>query len=184
MHHEGRLSGHHSSTRKSTMVGGSAPRSCTGHHHTVDFESRHVAPPEEVFPLLCPVRELEWIEGWSCTMAYSDSGVAEEDCVFTTDLEDHAVWVVTAYQPPSRIEFCIVSDTDVVARLKIRLEATPEGGSRIVWRRIYTAIGESGADRIRALDPEEVRSKMEGLAARLEHFLVHGCRLTSGSFET
>jgi uncharacterized protein YndB with AHSA1/START domain len=156
----------------------------SGHRQAVDFESRHAAPPEEVFRLLCPAREVEWIEGWSYAMAYSDSGVAEEDCVFTTDLEDHTVWVVTAYQPPSRIEFCIVSDTGVVARLKIRLEATPEGGSRISWRRIYTAVGASGADRIRALDPEDLRGKMEGLAARLEHFLVHGSRLTSGSFET
>jgi hypothetical protein len=26
------------------------------------------APPAEVFPLLCPVRETDWIEPWSCDM--------------------------------------------------------------------------------------------------------------------
>ena len=39
------------------------------------------APPEVVFPLLCPVREYEWLEDWTCEMVFSESGVAEEDCV-------------------------------------------------------------------------------------------------------
>ncbi len=28
------------------------------------------AAPADLFPLLCPVREYEWIEPWSCDMAY------------------------------------------------------------------------------------------------------------------
>ena len=28
------------------------------------------AAPAEVFPLLCPVREYEWIEPWSCAMVF------------------------------------------------------------------------------------------------------------------
>ena len=28
------------------------------------------AAPADVFPLLCPVREYEWIEPWSCDMVY------------------------------------------------------------------------------------------------------------------
>jgi len=41
--------------------------------------------PEVLFPLLCPVREYEWIEPWKCDMIYSDSGFAEQDCIFQTD---------------------------------------------------------------------------------------------------
>ncbi len=36
------------------------------------------ACPEVVFPLLSPVREAEWIDGWSCEMIHSESGLAEE----------------------------------------------------------------------------------------------------------
>ncbi len=28
------------------------------------------AASTDVFPLLCPVREYEWIEPWSCDMSY------------------------------------------------------------------------------------------------------------------
>ena len=41
--------------------------------------------PESVFPLLCPIREYAWIEPWRCTLIYSESGYAEQDCVFQTD---------------------------------------------------------------------------------------------------
>ena len=43
------------------------------------------ALPAMVFPLLCPVREYEWIEPWSCDMVFSASGVAENNAVFRTD---------------------------------------------------------------------------------------------------
>src|SRR5208283_1284485 len=41
---------------------------------------------DKVFPLLCPVREYEWFNDWKCTMVYSESGVAENNCVFYTKM--------------------------------------------------------------------------------------------------
>ena len=32
--------------------------------NTIEVE----APLEEVFPLLCPVREYDWVEPWKCEM--------------------------------------------------------------------------------------------------------------------
>lgn len=57
-----------------------------GNHmrRTMHGTMRHPAPLERVFPLLCPVREREWLQGWDATMVCSESGVAEPGCVFTT----------------------------------------------------------------------------------------------------
>lgn len=41
--------------------------------HTV----RAQFPAKEVFPLLCPVREYDWIDTRDCGMVYSDSGTAD-----------------------------------------------------------------------------------------------------------
>ena len=46
------------------------------------------APVEEIFPLLCPVREYDWIPGWGCDVQFTESGVAEDLCVFSTDTSD------------------------------------------------------------------------------------------------
>lgn len=42
------------------------------------------APPETVFPLLCPVREAEWLDGWEYEMIYSMSGLIEKGAAFST----------------------------------------------------------------------------------------------------
>lgn len=48
------------------------------------YTQRLVGAPDTVFPLLCPVREADWIEGWDPVWVASNSGVAEPDCVFVT----------------------------------------------------------------------------------------------------
>jgi hypothetical protein len=60
-----------------------------------------------VFPLLCPVREYDWIDVWSCDVIYSESGIAELGCVFLTDLPGRGTetWVVTRFEPEFVIEF-------------------------------------------------------------------------------
>ena len=52
---------------------------------THTYTQRLVAPPAAVFPLLCPVREADWIDGWNPLLVLSHSGLAEPDCVFVTD---------------------------------------------------------------------------------------------------
>ena len=66
---------------------------CTGVMRGTGFEARRMvrsyrqtidASPEIVFPLLCPVREAEWLDGWEFTMIYSVSGSMEKGAVFST----------------------------------------------------------------------------------------------------
>ncbi len=61
------------------------------------FVQQFQAPPDKVFPLLCPVREYEWIEPWQCEILHSDSGIAEKNCVFRTHApgESDDVWVIS-----------------------------------------------------------------------------------------
>jgi hypothetical protein len=51
-------------------------------------------PPDLVFPLLCPVREYEWLDGWECEMIYSTSGIAEDSCIFKTAHAGRMIWSV------------------------------------------------------------------------------------------
>ena len=64
---------------------------------TRSYTQKLVAAPEAVFPLLCPVREADWIAGWDPLLVVSGSGVAERDCVFTTAASPaDAIWYITA----------------------------------------------------------------------------------------
>lgn len=100
------------------------------------------APPERVFPLLCPVREAEWVPEWKFRLIYSDCGVAEDGCVFTTPNEagPETVWMVTHYDPANfRIAFAWVEPGRVATQLWIALEPAPGGKTHAHIRYIYTA---------------------------------------------
>jgi hypothetical protein len=107
--------------------------------------------PEEVFPLLCPVREREWVEGWDPELVVSASGVAERDCVFITpDGARQATWVITEHEPAAgRVEMIKVTPGYLVIRLRITVR--PLGGGAAARQTAaevsyqYTALDEEGA---------------------------------------
>ncbi len=107
------------------------------------------APPEVVFPLLCPVREVEWAHDWEPTVVYSESGVAEQDCVFVTSSEaGDEVWVVTDHDAEAwAVEMVMVAPTVVVTRLTIQLRPSAAGClAEICYRK--TSLGPAGDDEV------------------------------------
>jgi len=112
------------------------------------------APPERVFPLLCPVLECEWLDGWrdGLQMIHSDSGVAEDGCVFVTRGRDRpdTVWIVTRHDSAAHVvEFARVTSGLVATRLQIRVEAAPAGTSRVHITYTFTRLSEAGAAFVR-----------------------------------
>ena len=91
------------------------------------FTQTNVATPARVFPLLCPVREAEWVPGWQYRLIYSKSGVAEAGCVFITEENNRqTTWIVTEYDPATfRIAFVWVDPGMVAAQIRIQLEPVP-----------------------------------------------------------
>jgi Polyketide cyclase / dehydrase and lipid transport len=128
------------------------------------------ARPETVFPLLCPVREFEWIPDWKCEMIHSRSGVAEDGCVFQTAFapDGRMTWVVSRYEPPCCIEFsCLVPDLFVM-RLKVRLEPAGAERTSIHWVREFLSLGEAGD---RHLAEHKTETQRRELHDRLERLL-------------
>lgn len=67
---------------------------------THTYRQRLHAAPSKVFPLLCPVRETEWANGWLPELVISSSGVAERDGTFLTpDKLGTAIWYITRHEP-------------------------------------------------------------------------------------
>jgi hypothetical protein len=137
------------------------------------------APPHVVFPLLCPVREYEWIEHWKCELVFSHSGLAELDCVFKTDFPDDGpqdVWVVSRYEPPSLLEFVRVNALRTI-RYTITLQPEGDQGTRSEWTQVLTGLNEAG-DRVIAQHSDEAFVQEKGLLAQmLNHFLATGTRM-------
>jgi len=82
------------------------------------------APPDHVLGLICPVREHDWLDGWTCTLVYSASGLVEKGCIFTTGAGcDEEIWVVSVLDPVARIvEMVRVARAGYVCMLRVELE--------------------------------------------------------------
>jgi hypothetical protein len=135
------------------------------------------APPERVFPLLCPVRESEWVPGWQYRLIYSQSGVAEEGCVFTTPNDDGAetTWTVTEYDPSKfRIAFSWVHPEIMAAQISIVLSEKSDGKTSARIRYTYTGLSPEGNQKIETYDKKLFEQKMLGWEKAINHYLRTG----------
>ncbi len=134
--------------------------------------------PEAVFPLLCPVRETEWIHGWDPPLVVTASGVAEPDCVFTTPADPvDAVWYITRQEPADGfIEMIKITPGVTACRMTIRLREMPVGSEADITY-THTSLGPQGDAFIEAFTEEQYRGFMRDWEARLNHFLLHGFSL-------
>ena len=49
------------------------------HRVTRSYTQKLDASADQVYPLLCPVREAEWVNGWHPRLVISSSGLAEPE---------------------------------------------------------------------------------------------------------
>jgi len=113
------------------------------------------APPEAVFPLLCPEREKEWLPGWDAHMIYSATGVAERGAVFeTAHAHGRTLWLVTEYDPPRRIAFARWQPDGLLVHIEIVLARRHTGGTAVGISYTFTAVTEAGASTLAAMGEE------------------------------
>lgn len=149
---------------------------------TVRIATQHlVAPPEKVFPLLCPKREYDWIEPWKCRIVHSESGFAELDCIFVTDFpgEGEDVWVVSMYRPSEEIQFVRFNGQRAI-RYSITLTNNGDDTTEAEWKQIITGLSEDGNRLVDRLTDEEFRQQIQTLERLLNHYLTTGHMLRCG----
>ena len=137
------------------------------------FTFEVAAAPGVVFPLLCPVREREWIEGWKADIVYSTSGLAEDNCLFTSEnkLLGEGLYVVSRYERENGvIEFVIFYAGKAVQKLDIAIRPNAKGGTHITWRRLLTGLSPTGNALIEQLTEESFRQQMGVLSQSLDRY--------------
>ena len=165
-----------------------------------EYTQTNSAPPEKVFPLLCPVREADWIPGWRYNLVYSESGVAELGCIFTT--QDPTVesskyssnanerdpafpettWICVDYDPAAfRIAYVWIKSARVATELRIQLAAADHGQTRSHIRFRYTGLSPEGNREVESYDRVWFEAKMRGWEGAINHYLSAGQMISVGA---
>ncbi len=160
-----------------------SPRATRAIHEYTQLNS---ATPEKVFPLLCPVREAEWVPGWEARIIYSQTGVAESGCVFTTPNAGAAetVWTVTHYDSGAyEIAFVWVDPGRITAQIRITLQRGEANTTRTHLRYVYTALSTAGEEEIGRYDAAWFQRKMQNWQSAINHYLETGKMIDAGAWE-
>jgi hypothetical protein len=139
------------------------------------YRQRLRASPAKVFPLLCPVREAEWADGWLPEQVISSSGVAERDCVFvTSDTTGTAVWYITRHEPETWfVEMLKIVPGVTACRLSIQLsEEDPGCIAEVAYT--HTSLGPAGDEFVAKFTTEYYQKMMQAWEEALNHFLTTG----------
>ncbi len=152
------------------------------HPSRVTYEYRQTinAAADHVFPLLCPVRESEWLDGWQFNLIFSRSGLIEEGAVFTTPGENEAdtVWIVTRHEPLVReIEFVRFTHGSRVCVLRIAVLPRSAHSCNVDIVYTYTSTSPAGNEFIEDFTQESFLEAVSFWERSLNHFLRTGRRL-------
>ena len=159
------------SMRDSAFQGQRAVRS---YRQTID------AKPAAVFPLLCPVREAEWLHGWNYRMIYSVSGIIEQGAVFSTSKpgEEDTVWVVSRHDAAERcVEFTRFTSNSRTCILKIAVSALGHDQSKVDISYTCTSVAPEGNRFIESWSDREFLDAVTFWEASMNHFLKTGEKL-------
>lgn len=133
---------------------------------------------QEVFPLLCPVLEFDWLDSWHCEVLFTNSGVAEKGCIFRTWYPDQGgveTWVVSHYEPDDHIEFVRLNASRSI-QYSIVLEDT-ERGCRAEWTQVQTGLDPLGDAVVEGQTEAAYEELMGWIERSLNHWLTTGSKL-------
>lgn len=142
------------------------------------------ANPDKVFPLLCPVREADWLDGWDYEMIYSVSGLAELGAVFITSNpgEEDTVWIITLYDPAAhRVEFARFTPRSRACLLTIAVSALNERRSHVDISYSYTSTASGGDKFIDSWSESAFLEAVMFWEQSMNYFLKTGRKLPRAS---
>ena len=149
------------------------------------FTQHLCAPADEVFPLLCPIREMEWVKDWRPKLVVTESGVAEPGCIFVTPgVPEDALWLMRVHDPVRhRLEIIKIIPGMVIGTITVDLTADGESACTADITYAYTALSAHGERAIGEFTEQHFRGFMKTWEAELNHFLRTGDKLVSSETE-
>ena len=144
---------------------------------TMNYLQQIEGTPQQIFPLLCPNREKDWLDGWDYEMIYSLSGFAEANCVFTTPMhgKEATVWMVSRYEPEQGIiDFVRFTPSEMIVRISILVYPKNKEITPVEVTYIYTALGEEQEKYLEQQLSKDFRKSMEWWEKAMNYYLRTG----------
>jgi hypothetical protein len=143
---------------------------------TRQFVQKINAAPSVVHALICPVKEAEWLEGWDYELIFSQSGLAEYGCVFTSQSAgEETIWLITKRDDVRcETEFARIIPGSRAALVTVSIQDSGHQTSRVTIRYTITALTAAGNQFIDNFTEENFTKDMRFWEATMNHYLKTG----------
>jgi len=146
---------------------------------SLTFLQNHSKNASQVFPLLCPVREKDWLNGWDFTMIHSISGLVEAGCVFSTQHhdEDITLWEVCHYDADNHeVGFVRLTPNKNVVHISIAVsnEISEEEKSISTITYVFTPLTNAEEEIMNTTFEQEFTQNMIWWEKAINHYLTTG----------
>ena len=146
------------------------------------------APIHEVFPLVCPVREYEWIREWKCKLIHCPNGKNEKDVVFKEKMSSpflmgpfggKTTWTTLLHDTTDyRIHFRW--DNKISTSIyKIEMFPTGKDSTKCVLDFVFNIKNEKGIKTIIDNTKYKIEFLIAGLGSMLKYYCESGNMLNS-----
>lgn len=129
----------------------------------------------EVFPLLCPTIEYDWLNGWKCTMYYSESGIAEKNCIFSVStgfpFYKRLFYYVSEYNPNERIVFHVFVNKLFIMLIEMDLESLNKTQTKLKLKYTLTGISKRGNKIAKVVYNKEIPKGIDEMNKDLVYWL-------------
>ncbi len=137
-----------------------------GARRVFTFSGTVPATPDRIYPLLCPVREYDWLDDWTCALEYSESGVAEPGCAFRTKIQVGEQWLLTRHEPPRAIQYVVWIKVGWMV-LDVELHDLGDGTTELRWQRTFTAVRPLGRRIIGKMSDDQIQADFQRIHGQL-----------------
>jgi len=124
------------------------------------------ARAEDVFPLLCPKREEEWIPGWEC-------GYNEEGAIFRTTKPygTELYWNTLQYDRLKKVvDFLITAPHRYMLRFTIDVAAANDGLLTLSFSQTFTSVSEEGNELLNQYKAEDFAERLRNLGEFMNQY--------------
>jgi hypothetical protein len=118
---------------------------------------------------------MDWIDGWTADLVYTETGYIEPDCIFTTPPDNiigSGLWIIIRLEPDELLELVRIIDNDLVVHFRIELKDNGNGTCTGIWTLKFTALNEQGNMTLEAMPGKD--TIFEKVVSGLGHFLKTG----------
>lgn len=131
---------------------------------------------DEVFPLLCPVKEKDWTPGWDPKLVISSTGVMEQECLFIEkDKPNDAIWVVFRHDPVNyEVAMYRIVPEVIVGRFAITLDSEEGKKTNASVSYEQTALCKDGEKIVNEFTSESFAEFMSEFTLAINHYLTTG----------